>query len=331
MAVKSVPMRADLLFPPVFDSDAFRYFQDAARHPFRRDATGFELVNAWWLAESALLAYSSREFVSRKFGEVGLTLPREAPYETSVAHCYIAFDDSLVIVVFRGTEVPRPDLSPSLGEAWLQLKDVIAQLRADARIALEETSPGSTRYVHRGFREALDGVWPEVVAQLRALRAQRPQRSFWFAGHSMGAAMATLAVDRFGGARALYTFGSPRVGNESFAKSFPTPAFRFVDNNDIVPLVPTHGLYADARAGIGRYQHVGELKYLDADGRLLSSPRLGRRLWDWLRGHQHSVVEGLQGLLDGHPLALAPDGLLDHAPLLYAIRVWNAYEDSRSR
>jgi hypothetical protein len=80
---------------------------------------------------------------------------------------------------------------------------------------------------------------------------------------------------------------------------------------------------------MGRYRHVGELKYLDADSHLLSSPRLYRRLWDRLRGHEHSVVEGLQGLLDGYPLALAPDDLLDHAPLLYAIRVWNAYEESR--
>lgn len=329
MARKNPPARADLLFPPVFDSDAFRYFESAESNPFRRDALDFELVNAWWLAESSLLAFCPGTYVRDKFRSVGLDVPREAPFETSAAHCYLAFDDSLVIVVFRGTEVPRPDLSPSLGGARPQLADVISELHADVKIALDELSPGSGRYAHLGFRQALDGIWPVVAAQLQVLREERPSRGFWFTGHSLGAAMATLAADRFDGARGLYTFGSPRVGDKAFAQGFRTPAFRFVNNNDIVPLVPPAGPYLGAKKGIGRYQHVGVLKYLDANGRLLGSPSLKTRLWDRLRGHQRHVVDGLRELLEGHPLALAPDDLMDHAPLLYATRVWNAYEDSR--
>ena len=39
------------------------------------------------------------------------------------------------------------------------------------------------------------------------------------------------------------------------------------------------------------------------------SSSLKTRLWDRLR----HVVDGLRELLEGHPLALAPDGLIDHA------------------
>jgi hypothetical protein len=48
-----------------------------------------------------------------------------------------------------------------------------------------------------------------------------------------------------------------------------------------------------------------------------------------LRGHQRQVVDGLRGLLESHPRALAPDDLMDHAPLPYATGLWNAHEDTR--
>jgi len=51
--------------------------------------------------------------------------------------------------------------------------------------------------------------------------------------------MATIATSRLDSmVDALYTYGSPRVGTRKFTKSFYTPHFRHVNNNDVVPSVP---------------------------------------------------------------------------------------------
>ena len=52
------------LRPPYPDFD---YFAHTAENPFRHDSKQFELVNAWWLCESATLAYSDPDFVRQTF------------------------------------------------------------------------------------------------------------------------------------------------------------------------------------------------------------------------------------------------------------------------
>jgi len=68
-----------------------------------------------------------------------------------------------------------------------------------------------------------------------------------FTGHSLGAAMATIAIATYELERPedgayLFTFGSPRTGNPKladwFQKTFADRAFRFVHNQDLVPKVP---------------------------------------------------------------------------------------------
>lgn len=46
------PATADNVLPPNLDHE---YFKNAAAHPFRPKENSFSLVNAWWLAECALL------------------------------------------------------------------------------------------------------------------------------------------------------------------------------------------------------------------------------------------------------------------------------------
>ena len=91
------------------------------------------------------------------------------------------------------------------------------------------------------------------------------------AGHSLGGAMATLAAAELINADepflGLYTFGSPRVGDRSFARIFNVEARdranRFQNNNDIVTRVP---------ARLMGYSHVGSLVYISADGALSRDP-----------------------------------------------------------
>jgi predicted lipase len=65
-----------------------------------------------------------------------------------------------------------------------------------------------------------------------------------FAGHSLGAALATIARRNASGlagrAIALYTYGSPRVGDQAiYCPTYPGPAYRIVNDEDAVTHVPT--------------------------------------------------------------------------------------------
>ena len=96
-------------------------------------------------------------------------------------------------------------------------------------------------------------------------RGTKPIRlgaELYFTGHSLGAAVATLALAktasdgcsasstsnceqlRYVPVSGLYTYGSPRPFNRTFANGFArmmqdrTPIMRFVHNSDVVPFVP---------------------------------------------------------------------------------------------
>lgn len=328
--LKSIPQAEyRLLFPPVRDSDAFRYFENCEAHPFRPDAAGFELVNAWWLAEMSLLAYAGPDVAVPIFERAGLEVAGRRPIVGGAAQCYVVYNDRFVAAVFRGTQTLRPDRWEQLRDAWRNLVDVAADVRADVKVRFVQWAGNSARFVHRGFHDALEAMWLLLQAQLRELQLTGPQRTFWFAGHSLGAALATLAAARFSGARTLYTFGSPRVGDAAFADGYPAPAHRIVNGTDFVPRLPTLGQYPSRRMGLGKYRHVGQLHYIAADGSLSDDASRWDRLEDWFRGQRQHVVDAVRGLFNNHPLALAPADLNDHAPLLYALRVWNLYAAER--
>ena len=70
--------------------------------------------------------------------------------------------------------------------------------------------------VHRGFKAALLEVWTDLENYVSNL--QKDNLKIWITGHSLGAALATLAADRYGNVQGLYTYGSPRVGDQDFKK-----------------------------------------------------------------------------------------------------------------
>src|SRR5262249_24026820 len=81
-------------------------------------------------------------------------------------------------------------------------------------------------------------------------RKSHPSSEICFTGHSLGAALATLALSRFNGGQAsLYTVGSPRVGNARFCERVlqksGNQVFRFVNNNDLVTHVPIKAPFYD--------------------------------------------------------------------------------------
>lgn len=106
--------------------------------------------------------------------------------------------------------------------------------------------PGGTGYVHHGFAEALESVYPAVRDTLAGYRTNG--QSVWFTGHSLGGALAMLAGARMYleeprlAADGVYTYGQPRTCDRLLAtaynKGFRNRMYRFVNNNDVVPQMP---------------------------------------------------------------------------------------------
>ncbi len=72
--------------------------------------------------------------------------------------------------------------------------------------------------------------------------------------------MATLASVRLANegykVRAVYTYGSPRVGDRLFRDSYSLANYRFVNDNDLVPHLPFRWCY----------KHVGKLRLVNSEG-----------------------------------------------------------------
>ena len=274
------------------------YFEGASDFPFPCAVTEFDIRNAWWLAEASLLAYADETFVREQWTRVNPKLQLRF-FQGPSTNCYVVSGDEFAIVAFRGTEVLKKGEGTTLSE-------VLKDWKTDAQITLVNWSRNGA--VHQGFSMALDEVWWDkqgrlgLRSYLDTLLTKPAQRSLWFTGHSLGAALATLAASRYGHAAGLYTFGSPHVGDRIFARSFDLPAYRFVNGADIVTTF---------LADFGPYEHVGVPNYIQSDGSVLHSPRAIGGFVSWVR----RVFGG-----GAHSLA----GFADHAPLCYVIKLWNA-------
>jgi len=139
------------------------------------------------------------------------------------------------IVAFRGT---------------IGLKNTLA----DSEFAMSAWPPGRAQdgsrqcpgcHVHHGFAKAYRELRPQL---LKALGRLRCHGGVEVTGHSLGAAVATLAAQDLRTANhsvdPVFLFGSPRVGDEAFAAAFQgvaakrgvrVPAWRLVHFHDPVP------------------------------------------------------------------------------------------------
>jgi hypothetical protein len=290
----------DRLVPP--DTN-YRYFENALEHPFFFNAREFQLRNAWWLMEAAFLVYvNDEDFVKQQLHQAGL--PEFKFFNREGTQCFVAFNQNFIIAAFRGTELKFT-------------KEFLFDAAAD--INIRQVNSGRSGKVHSGFKKALDIIWDDFSAYLNEIRKKYHfQQTVWFTGHSLGGALATLAADRFGEIQGLYVFGCPRVGDKNFRKHFPLPetSFRIDNKSDIITkLPPAWGYY-----------HVGKLKYINGERKLRDNPSYWERIKDETRwGYFRLRYVFRQWNLDGFLQSIF-GFLVDHAPLYYAIFIWNAYE-----
>lgn len=188
--------------------------------------------------------------------------------EVDGAQCHISWNKDNMTISFRGTE-----------------PDEFSDIKADLRAFPKRGQSGG--WVHLGFQGELDKVWSELKS---FIDKNKKNRNLYITGHSLGGAMATLASSRFR-PDALYTYGSPRVGTRSFVKSFHTPHFRHVNNNDIVTSVPPSFL---------GYKHHGTLRYINYYGNI-------RKLTLWQR-----IKDQWRGRLTALRKKIPFDGAYDH-------------------
>lgn len=240
-------------------------WQGPERYSLGESGAKLDMATAYWMGRMADLAYSPRATVERTLAQLGVTTDRLVFFEntrTNTQGFYFSRGDEAV-VAFRGTQ---------------ELRDFLT----DAKTWTRATPMGK---IHAGFLSSFESVWKDDAPGLTMsdgsrglaalLRAEHKPRLL-VTGHSLGAALATLAFAHAGydgclrnvtatdprtleqrsldpcferglDPRALYTFGSPRVGDATFSGWVAALArepqrdrgiFRFVNAADGVAKVP---------------------------------------------------------------------------------------------
>jgi triacylglycerol lipase len=228
------------------------------------------------------IAYKDLAEAEPLFAELGF----EAHFiDVEGSQAYLLQNDEDLVFVCRGTQPTE----------W---SDIAADL--DARPVPSSTGIGK---VHHGFKTSVDRVWPTLkeIAQHYG-----KTRTIWCTGHSLGAAMATITAYKLQrdpdmpNPQALYTYGSPRVGDKTYIKAIESTGvlhFRFVNNTDIVPRVP-----------VWPYRHFGGMYYMNHWGNLrsLTFKQLLKDIW---RGILKGIKNKKVSLVDNHSIDFYADNL----------------------
>jgi predicted lipase len=185
---------------------------------------------------------------------------RQGVYEPNAM---IVWDDENIFLVFRGTE-------PTAWNQWA----------TDAKILRRPFCIGK---IHRGFRNSVELIWPDIITCLKDVYIAKKRRLF-VTGHSLGAGMSQVATSKLEFEEglyptAIYNFGCPRAfnckGADLYNQRLDSRTYRVVNNNDIVCNLPFEGM---------GYSHVGQFKYITADGELRDDPDYWRLLLDGVWG-----------------------------------------------
>jgi len=279
--------------------------RDSLLHPWSRppvfDATNVrQAPQDGILAECARLAYFrfERDDHQRAQWRAALDLLEvqdvawfSEPATDSQAYAFHRTATGQSIVAFRGTE---PDALSDLGS---DIDTLLTDWRA-------QPGQASVR-VHAGFAGALDRL---AAMPAFADWIDRHQGTLVFTGHSLGAALATLAAARWKASR-LVTFGSPRVGAASLTARVSAQSGevrRHVDCCDLVTELPPP---------IGDFEHVGEMTYIDSDGGLPPGNGIPVAV-----DRAQARVDYLEQLAWRFGTVPVRD-LADHAPINY-VRAW---------
>ena len=149
--------------------------------------------------------------------------------------------DDVNVIAFRGTEADK--IRQGL-ERW-QFRSAFRDARTDLEFGPAPVgAPGSGMTVHSGFKKAVEEAWEDWLKAI--VENGKPSV---FIGHSLGAALTTyaafLARATSPAVMAVYSFASPRVGNDHWAGEYNRllglKTFRFANPADLVTRLPFRG------------------------------------------------------------------------------------------
>ncbi len=220
---------------------------------------------AWVLSNMSHTAYLDESEVRRLMNT--LEVKSTFIYDNDGAQAFLAVWSDKAILAFRGSQ-PRENhptakplnalekMTSDLGFGFdpdlfdLLSNDVLADLKFIKTPFDNETD------VHRRFLAEIDKLWETSI--LPDLTRHATDIPVWITGHSLGAAMATLAGMRYS-AEEVITFGEPRVG-QNLAQAFRSKRHvRYVNGDDPVTVVPPQNPFD--------YEHHGvEKKISDTGG-----------------------------------------------------------------
>lgn len=168
-------------------------------------------------------------------------------FDRAVPIAFVATSGDAIFVVFRGTKtIPE----------WI----------SDATFTQVPFAPvGGDAKAETGFTVVYDTINAAIIAEVNALAASGAYTDLYVTGHSLGAALATLAAPELARttrftAPVLYNFASPRTGNPLFAgavDALPT-SWRIANGNDEVPKLPpvVAVIFNGDRPELFFYEHI---------------------------------------------------------------------------
>ncbi|MDQ8201901.1 lipase family protein [Pelagicoccus sp. SDUM812003] len=284
----------EALFAP---NKTFPYFESCGEL-YPNPPSVFDARNAAFLAQCSMLIYVKEpDFIEETLANAGF--PKVRFFEAEGTYAFLAENETQRVLVFRGTETgDRVDY-------W-----------TDAQILQIDFGPIAKGKAHAGFARALQAVFLDIEAAASERESSSDasaseKKRFWVAGHSLGAALATLfAIQSPDRLEAVYAIGSPRCLNAKLAKHAEKslPVYRVINDNDIVPRVPARPLY----------RHVGSSYLITSDRELLVDPPMLEKWEQRFRGHKaylKTLFEENWSRSDFN--AIPSDSFADHSPRLY--------------
>ena len=208
------------------------------------------------LSNMSHAAYLAEEGVRSVMGRLGAE--KVSFFEKEGAQAFLAEWPDKAILAFRGSEPQEDEPSGLLDRLVARVTDRLGinfdptlvgflgnDVLADIQFTKGSFDALDNVRVHKGFRKELNKLWQNVKSRLDELSTT----ACWCTGHSLGAALATLAGMRFE-FEEVVTFGEPRVGLGLESAFKGKRHIRVVNGDDPVAKVPPPSF---------GYKHHGEL------------------------------------------------------------------------